>query len=96
MFHIIGINPEKCEDHEVYINKLCADYEEAIKTMFHLSRADDSKGGAEIDDLVTEVMQHIKICQANCEVFFGMEEALNVRFSDLGINMIKSSVYWQT
>ena len=43
LFHIIGINPEKCEDHEVYIKKLCTDYEEAIKTMFDSARAMDGK-----------------------------------------------------
>ncbi len=78
-----GINPERCEDHEAYMNKLCSDYEQSVKQMFDSARQDIDNGNTELDELVTEVMQHTKICQDNCQVFYGIEDALNVRFVDL-------------
>lgn len=75
--YLVGIDPDRDGNHRKYINKLCDDFEETMKTL--ISSAVEKKPTTQRkDDLFVEVSQHAFLCQAMCNSFRGRTQTLDV------------------
>ena len=75
MQHFSGINPDKDEKHNAYLQKMCNDF---VTCMCNMIDTSVSERRSTDEPVVQEVIQHISFCQGKCEMFHGRGESLEV------------------
>ena len=73
-----AIDPNSCEEHKEYIDRLCADFEDAMKSLIDTGIRDKESSSVR-DPLFEEVVQHTTFCQAKCKLFYGRKETIKVQ-----------------
>ena len=70
-FYVAAIDPASCKEHKEYIDKLCADFEIAMKDQ--IDRGIKEKESSKINDpLFEEIMQHTHLSvRLNVKCFMG-------------------------
>ncbi|XP_064620122.1 NACHT domain- and WD repeat-containing protein 1-like [Lineus longissimus] len=77
-----GIDPEKHEEHEKYINDFCSGFVEDIRWLvLEYKRKLEKKAakyGKTLGPLLSEVHHHLRFCNMKCEIFYGREDEIKV------------------